>query len=198
MSSLADDSFVILGSSPTQSVDEVNLDSVASLSISSKVEKGERRRSIETSIAQAATKREPRSHSLIEHQALCISPGVNVGTNSTSAISAKDLMIWSRPNLETELTNSKSNESATQTDQGPELFKSLKREKESLKEQNGQKQVIGVVNGQVESVGGDMPQNEKEYKSKANTNSDKKIMDDKDLAASFILGEIGVDVLKVS
>lgn len=192
MSSLADESFVILGSSPNQSADEVSLDLVSSLSFNSL------RNATESKEKEVPTTSKKDSLQTSDDRAVIESQSMNGDTVCKSSISAKDLMIWSRPpNSHNELESNRLDqsmglrqESSTQTDQETESLKGKKNTTSSsirgnTEAKGGESQIVQEQEEPVPSTSKDAHP----------TNTTSK--DTRNLAASFIMGEISADELKV-
>lgn len=187
MSSLSGESFVILGSSPTQSVDEVSLREDVEA-------QKEAAKSSTNNLCQSSI----RNGNVIETQGSYYDGAL---FSSTGSVSAKDLMIWSRPSnfnsqVMTEMDSFKvSNcyESSTQTDQQDESLTVKKKPSltaDSLETKEKQsidlaKKVVASTSKTAQSLIAAEQQGGAASK-------------DENLAAGFIMGDISANDLKVS
>lgn len=188
MSSLADESFVILGSSPTQSADEVSLDLVSSLSLNSMRKSTESKG--EDAVAPpnkdaGAQRSSQDAEAVVEGQAMRSKPSV-----STSSISAKDLMIWSRP-----FNSSSQSETNHQSNLTSSRNSSAQLDHESISTEEKKTPLSSNANADHKEP---IPTTSK------GAHTSHSVLEDcttskegKNLAASFIMGEISADQLKV-
>lgn len=185
MSSLSGESFVILGSSPTQSVDEVSLREDVE-------EQKEAAKSSTNNLCQSSI----RNGNVIETQGSYYDGAL---FSSTGSVSAKDLMIWSRPsNFNSQVMTdsfkvSNCYESSTQTDQQDESLTMKKKPSltaDSLETKEKQsidlaKKVVASTSKTAQSLIAAEQQGGAGSK-------------DENLAAGFIMGDISANDLKVS
>lgn len=185
MSSLSGESFVILGSSPTQSVDEVSLREDVE-------EQKEAAKSSTNNLCQSSI----RNGNVIETQGSYYDGAL---FSSTGSVSAKDLMIWSRPSnfnsqvMADSFKVSNCYESSTQTDQQDESLTMKKKPSltaDSLETKEKQsidlaKKVVASTSKTAQSL----------IAAEQQVAAGSK---DENLAAGFIMGDISANDLKVS